>query len=393
MLISLRGASLLPYGAHFKPFNFGPAGSGMIRRVTFCGEVNTFTGFGQHSIAIMESLEKNGFFALLRPFTFHSDPSKRVPPWIIGRIVKSIQPELTEVTLSPIISERVPTVGKYTIYFTMWESTLLPKRFVQLLNSCQHVVVPCQWCRDTFVESGVKRPMEIVRLGYDPDVYKVSEQTFDGPFIFGAAGNLRNGVTRKGVLDVIEAFNLAFPKDKDVVLCIKCGDGDAVESLRDYRVHLCKTFMPEKRLAEWYRGINCFVSAARSEGFGLMQLQAMATGRPVIGTGYSGMAEFMSADNSFLLEYDLEDSQEAWLGCGQWARPRMDCLVETMRFVKSNPDRVLAKSIAAGNSVSGFTWDDVNKPLIELVSEYEKAGAKRNGEQLHGLQRAPVPCG
>ena len=44
---------------------------------------------------------------------------------------------------------------------------------------------------------------------------------------------------------------------------------------------------------------DCYVSLHRSEGFGLGMAEAMAFGKPVIGTDYSGNTEFLSERTGF----------------------------------------------------------------------------------------------
>src|SRR3712207_9035191 len=50
---------------------------------------------------------------------------------------------------------------------------------------------------------------------------------------------------------------------------------------------------------------DCYVSLHRSEGFGLTMADAMALGKPVIATGYSGNVDFMREDNSWLVPAGL----------------------------------------------------------------------------------------
>ena len=50
-------------------------------------------------------------------------------------------------------------------------------------------------------------------------------------------------------------------------------------------------------------GCDCYVSLHRSEGFGLTLAEAMAYGRPVIATAYSGNLDFMDEHNSYLVPF------------------------------------------------------------------------------------------
>jgi glycosyltransferase involved in cell wall biosynthesis len=46
-----------------------------------------------------------------------------------------------------------------------------------------------------------------------------------------------------------------------------------------------------------------FVSLHRAEGFGLVNAEAMARGKVVIATAWSGNMDFMSASNSLPVDY------------------------------------------------------------------------------------------
>ena len=48
---------------------------------------------------------------------------------------------------------------------------------------------------------------------------------------------------------------------------------------------------------------DCYVSLHRSEGFGLTLAEAMALGKPVIATGYSGNLDFMTPETSYLVPW------------------------------------------------------------------------------------------
>ena len=86
---------------------------------------------------------------------------------------------------------------------------------------------------------------------------------------------------------------------------------------------------------------DCYISLHRSEGFGLTMAEAMALGKPVIATGYSGNLDYMSSNNSFLVKYKIV-KQEDDLGVlpkdNYWSEPDIDHAAEMMNFVFNNQE-------------------------------------------------------
>jgi glycosyltransferase involved in cell wall biosynthesis len=81
---------------------------------------------------------------------------------------------------------------------------------------------------------------------------------------------------------------------------------------------------------------ECYVSLHRAEGFGLTMAEAMAIGKPVIATGYSGNVDFMTADNSYLVDHTLRrvgPECEIYPPDGEWAEPSVEHAAELMRRV------------------------------------------------------------
>jgi hypothetical protein len=78
------------------------------------------------------------------------------------------------------------------------------------------------------------------------------------------------------------------------------------------------------------------VSLHRSEGFGLTMAEAMYLGKPVIATAYSGNLDFMTDENSYLVDYELvpigADAAPYPPG-GEWAEPDVEHAARLMRRV------------------------------------------------------------
>jgi len=72
--------------------------------------------------------------------------------------------------------------------------------------------------------------------------------------------------------------------------------------------------------------VDAYVSLHRAEGLGLGLAESMFLGKPVIGTAYSGNLEFMSPENSCLVDYRLVAIEK-----GQY-------IVDDERFRWAEPD-------------------------------------------------------
>jgi hypothetical protein len=102
-------------------------------------------------------------------------------------------------------------------------------------------------------------------------------------------------------------------------------------------------------MLSFLRQSDCFVSLHRSEGFGLGMAEAMAFGKPVIGTDYSGSTEFLTESTGFPVSFSLRPVQlgEYIFADGQsWAEPDEAAAAEAMRRVFYDPQERHRRAIA-----------------------------------------------
>jgi glycosyltransferase involved in cell wall biosynthesis len=82
--------------------------------------------------------------------------------------------------------------------------------------------------------------------------------------------------------------------------------------------------------------IDCFVSLHRAEGFGLGMAEAMACGKAVIATPWSGNVDFTRHDNALLVDYalvPLERDLGPYRKGEPWAEPDVDSAARAMREI------------------------------------------------------------
>ena len=82
--------------------------------------------------------------------------------------------------------------------------------------------------------------------------------------------------------------------------------------------------LPADRLAALFAAADSYVSLHRAEGFGLTLAESMVLGKPVVATGYSSNVDFMTSNNSYLVDYTLTEvgpEAEHYPANGIWAEP------------------------------------------------------------------------
>jgi glycosyltransferase involved in cell wall biosynthesis len=176
-------------------------------------------------------------------------------------------------------------------------------------------------------------PVEPLRLGVP-----------DG-FLFLFVFDYLSTVQRKNPAGLIDAFKLAFAPGEGPQLLIKTINGplrplaeEAVLWCAHGRpdVHVIDRSLSRNELDGLMAACDCYVSLHRSEGFGLTMAEAMAIGKPVIATGYSGNVDFMNGANSHLVDYALRrvgPECEIYPPEGEWAEPSVEHAAKLMRRV------------------------------------------------------------
>jgi glycosyltransferase involved in cell wall biosynthesis len=224
----------------------------------------------------------------------------------------------------------------------------------------------------------VTTPIEVVPLGYDPALFGRTQSVSDGVLtpsltvgvrqtVFGTAGALDEGGLRKNVQRVINLFQIAFPKARDVRLRVKITPtSPPVETFGDDRVEVTKTSLPVEQLADWYRSLTVFVNASYGEGFGLHLLEAMACGRPLISSRFGGVSEFFDARVGYEVRHRLIAARNK-IYSGRWADPCDRDLIDHMRAVRANPAEAALLGEEAALRAQRFTWDDTVRKLVIVL--------------------------
>lgn len=186
--------------------------------------------------------------------------------------------------------------GLPLVAFTMYESSVLPGCMVRFLNKhFAFIVVPSSWCREMFLKSGVKKPVHVVSLGVDTEVVgPVYKYTLpESPYVFLWQGVAYDPNGRKGVDVVVRAFRELKREGKlrdqdELILKFRPRAKFSIDSVRSpVGIRYVQADLSREKLIDLYKDVDCCINPTHGEGFGLIPLEQMAMGKPVLLTGYS----------------------------------------------------------------------------------------------------------
>jgi glycosyltransferase involved in cell wall biosynthesis len=268
-----------------------------------------------------------------------------------GQAYFSILPELRKViaTTDHNLSERY-TGGDVQIYFavpfdqlreswirksdrflcfTMWESTVVSPEVIENLKNFDGLIVPSDWCAEIFKANGYAGPIYVAPLGINPDRWQpIRRDHLRVPFrILWQGTAIRD---RKGCLETIRAFNeLNLPGTQLYLKSMPAYTSfnfDTRFSMKDIQSALDLAGVNDKANRIFVRNISrtlsredmyallldCDLSVypSRGEGFGLIPLEHMSTGLPLVLANNSGMKMYANPDYMKLLSYEERCSSQ-----------------------------------------------------------------------------------
>lgn len=206
----------------------------------------------------------------------------------------------------------------------------------------------------------------------------------DEEFVFFHMSDVLSMPDRKNPIDVVRAFKLAFDKHpaKPVRLLLKISNlehqpelADEIYSAaeNDQRISLIKGYLDREQLNSLMGSIDAYVSLHRAEGFGLPIAEAMAHGKVAIATYWSGNVDFMTAENSLPVSYELVELQEdvGPYQTGQvWANPDINDAAEKMFFVAQDEGLVKTLSEQAKKTIEeGFSANATGAAIRSRLQE------------------------
>lgn len=276
-----------------------------------------------------------------------------------------------------------PIPGKFNILATMYEAFPVPPEFERGFAEADHVITPSKFCRDLFAPAlrAAKRKCSVVPLGFDPRVWTYTlrrpprEDGLRGPFTFLHCGAPN---ARKGGVRLANAWKLAgFAQCDDLRLYLKTTDENGPGKV----VQLGNTTfdsrkLPREELVKLFHDAHCAVLPSTGEGWGLLMMEGLATGIPLITTKYGGQLDFLDESVcSFVTHtFDMTTDMLGWKH--REAHADVGSLGRAMLNVLKDYPKALKKAARGALRMhSSWTWEHAGLKLRTVLEELEQKRA------------------
>ncbi len=211
-------------------------------------------------------------------------------------------------------------------------------------------------------------------------------------FVFAFVFDVHSHLPRKNPHAVIAAFCKAFPEQQDVRLILKSVNADADRAgyaeLRDLargaRVEFHDGYWPADQVRDLMGACDAYVSLHRSEGTGLTIAEAMALGKPVIATDWSGNTDFLDNSTGYPVAYALttvERNVGPYRAGETWAEPDVEHAASLMRHIVSSPHEAAQRGAAAAarmrREYSEETIASLVRQRLDVIGSRHRLGALR----------------
>ena len=351
------------------------SGAAAVAPLIVAGALRTSSGLGQSARLCFEALRAGGAEVVALDLTGPLRQTADLPPPHMGAnaepgpgtLILHVNAPLMGLALLAI--GRRLAAGKRIIGYWAWELPEVPPEWQLGVNLVHEIWVPSAFTADAVAPITGGRPLHVV-----PHPVAIAQapprppRPIGAPFTVLCLFDAASSVERKNPKAAIEAFRRAFADDPGTRLILKTQRLDAMPDQRALLTGLADA--PNIRLIDrtldsfgidaLYNEADVLLSLHRAEGFGLTLAEAMQRGLPVVATGWSGNADFLSEAVGVPVPWRLvqaQDPQRTYHHSAlRWAEPDIDVAAAALRALRADPLRC-AKLGAAAAAYAAKHWD------------------------------------
>ena len=245
---------------------------------------------------------------------------------------------------------------KRVLLFTYWENSNVNEGWVNISNTADALFVPSSYVKNVYRNSGVNRPIYVYKQAID-DTFQYAKKVDSGYFTILFLGTC---IPRKGIDLFTKACDKVFGGDEFVRFRIHVKPW--AQQLGDVSTDLLKKYSSNKQYSitthcastneiyEMMKGADTLFAPSRSEGLGLVPIQSLISGTPVLIPEHSGFLEYSDTPGVTLIKkHKLVKGSGIYAG-GDWYEPDFDELCEKLKQVRENRLELL-EAVKQGSSI------------------------------------------
>jgi len=282
------------------------------------------------------------------------------------------------------------------IAYNVWESTLQPESYFEKLKEFDELWVPSKWQRDCSIEQGYDpEKIKVVPEGVDvhtffPEKVNPLDEYKDGRFKFLLFGRWDY---RKSTKEIIQTFLKTFSSDEPVDLVVSIDNmwGEQMDGYKSTEERLEAYGLVDPRIKivhfpsredyiKFMKLGHVFVSCARSEGWNLPLIEAMACGTPSIYSNCCAQLEFAHhkglpvkifgkkpANANDYGRYTMSDLP------GDYYEPDFDDLSKVMRYAYTNYEAVKQGALIDSEKIrKDFSWERIGEIGFDAILKFQE---------------------
>ena len=240
---------------------------------------------------------------------------------------------------------------EYMKYGFNKKTNRLIKKEIREFEEADRVLISSKFILDTFEAKGFNtEKIDVIPLGVDTKRFRPSNEKKE-KFRILFVGQIS---IRKGIPYLLEAFD-SLPQDCELILM-----GHLIRDMKDilkkYKKEQIKIINYTPNPSEFYKKASVCVLPSIEDGFGLVVLEAMASGIPVIVSEHTGAKDaVINGKNGFIV-----------------ATKNAKNLNVKLSYLYNNQNEIKRMGKNARKTAEKYTWENYNKKLIKMYENMNK---------------------
>lgn len=317
------------------------------------------------------------------PFYFDSKYTVNESKELLSLINNNIKSEVKILHSTPEWWPDLIEDDKLNIGYTVWETDKIHPSWVDYIHSVDILFVPSEWNKKVFQNCGIKIPIYVIpHIAPDINIKNTSSEEIYSFYTIG------QWTERKGSEDTIRVYLDTFNSKDKVELTIKTFGNNysdiekkiiinKVNSIvSEYsdpaKINLITEELSSAQILNLHQRNDCYISACKSEGWGLGAFEAALHKNPVIMTGFGGQTEFLNINKELLIDYKLIKVKGMehipWYKKDQkWAEPDLNHFSKLMNKVYKNNISDLDYQIEFL-----FNSNKISNQIIKIIKQHNE---------------------